>query len=67
MSTANKVKNSLIATFLFYVISHPNTYSFVNSIISGVPNPAGCPTQLGLILHSIVYFLALIGVMYLPF
>lgn len=66
--TTNKVKNSLIATFLFYIISQPFTYSTVNSIVGGnlISSAAGCPTTSGLVVHSLVYFLALIGVMYLP-
>lgn len=48
------IRGALTAALLFYVISSPYVYNLVNSVIPGVA-VAGCPTTLGLIVHSAVY------------
>lgn len=48
------IRGALTAALLFYVISSPYVYNLVNSIIPGVA-VGGCPTTMGLIVHSAVY------------
>lgn len=46
---------------LFIVVSHPMTYNLTNSILGGIigplASPSGCPTTVGIIVHSIVFVL----------
>jgi hypothetical protein len=65
LSFGLKVKYSLYSALIFFLIANPITYKVVNSIIPGVASN-GCPTPFGLVLHTIVFFLALLGVMMLP-
>ena len=42
-------------------------FSFISSVFGNqYANMNGCPTMDGLILHGLIYCIALIGVMYLP-
>jgi hypothetical protein len=41
-------------------------YSLTGAILGRNIATNGCPTFMGVLLHSIVYFLFLVGVMYLP-
>jgi hypothetical protein len=67
VSDGVKLKHSIYGTLIFYLISSPAMYSFVASILgSSVASPAGCPTVMGVVIHSLVFCAALIGVMYLP-
>lgn len=57
-----KVKGALAAALMFFIISHPIVYKLVDGVVGGllgtVASPSGCPTNWGLILHSIVFGLA---------
>lgn len=67
VSDGVKLKHSLYGTLIFYLISSPAMYSLVGSIFgSSVASSAGCPTVMGVVLHSLVFCAALVGVMYLP-
>lgn len=52
----------LMTALLFFIVSHPMTYSLVQSVVGGlvrVAGPSGCPTTVGLIVHGLVFaFLA---------
>lgn len=69
---------SLFSALLFYIVSNPITYSVVDSLLMAVLGPilgpsaaifkvaeGGCPTGYGLLLHSFVFFLVTLGLMYL--
>jgi hypothetical protein len=60
-----KFKYSLYSTLAFFLVANPITFKFVNSLIPGVAIN-GCPTSFGFILHSIVFFGVLYGLMSLP-
>jgi hypothetical protein len=60
-----KFKYSLYSTLAFFLVANPITFKFVNSLILGVAIN-GCPTAFGFILHSIVFFGVLYGLMSLP-
>ena len=67
ISNGIKLKHSLYGTLIFYLISSPALFSVMSSILGNwVSTSSGCPTLLGLLLHSIVFCMALVGVMYLP-
>ena len=60
-----KFKYSLYSTLAFFLVANPITFKFVNSLIPGVAIN-GCPTAFGFILHSLVFFGVLDGLMSLP-
>lgn len=66
-----RVRHALMLALLFFVISSPYTYTFVDRVVSGtvgqmLPNIAhlvkvaegGSPTTYGLLVHSLVFGLA---------
>ena len=62
-----KFKNSLYATVIFLLIASPFMYSLTGSIFGeSIATSKGCPTLLGVLIHSIVYGASLVGIMYLP-
>lgn len=65
--TLLKVKFSLYGTLIAFFLSSPSMYALTGSIFgSNIADANGCPTLMGVLLHAFVYFLALVGVMYLP-
>lgn len=63
-----KFQNAAMLAVLFFVLSSPMTYRLVDRLLGGlvtsvVPQlgsvfkvaEAGCPTQYGLVVHSVVY------------
>jgi hypothetical protein len=54
-----KVTEALSAGLLFFIVSNPVTYTFVDSLLAPLvghtSSSSGCPTTLGLIVHSIVF------------
>tara|TARA_B100000787_G_C16196693_1_gene301418 strand:+ start:2250 stop:2702 length:453 start_codon:yes stop_codon:yes gene_type:complete len=62
-----KIKHALYGTLIFYLVSSPALYSVVGSIFGeAFSSKSGCPTLYGVLLHALVYFCLLVGVMYLP-
>ena len=53
------LKAALTAGLMFFIISHPFVYQLVDKVTMGVlgnlASPSGCPTNWGLIVHSIVF------------
>lgn len=60
-----KIKYSLYSALAFFLVANPVTFRFVNSFIAGVANN-GCPTAFGFMLHTLVFFVVLYGLMSLP-
>ena len=51
---------SIFSAFIFLLVSNPYTYKITNSIFSRFLGPVstnGCPTMIGLLLHTVVYIL----------
>lgn len=62
-----KIKHSLYGSLIFFLIASPAMYSLVASVLGrGIASSSGCPTLMGLLLHTVVFCITLIGVMYLP-
>lgn len=64
-----KFKYSLYSALAFFFLASPQMFSFVNSILGSfikIADPNGCPTQFGLILHTIVFLGLLYLMMSLP-
>lgn len=60
-----KESATLQAILLFYIISHPMVYRLTNSLVGGLASSTGCPTTLGLIVHSLVFGGIVYGLMYI--
>lgn len=59
-SSSEKWRITLFSAFLFLLVVNPYTYKLTHSLFSKVLGPIainGCPTIVGLILHTIVYIL----------
>ena len=69
MRLTQKQSATLQAVLLFFLIANPFTYRLTNSLLGGligrIADPSGCPTSTGLILHSVVFGLAVYGLMLL--
>ena len=60
-----KFKYSLYSALAFFLVANPVTFRFVNSLIAGVATN-GCPTAFGFVLHTLVFFGVVYGLMSLP-
>ena len=64
-----KAKYSGIAALVFFIVANPETYKFTQTIFGRffqVAQPMGAATPAGLILHTVVFFLAMLGLMTVP-
>lgn len=60
-----KVSATIQSILVFYIISHPIMYRLTNSVIGGMASPSGCPTAVGLIVHSLVFGAIVYGLMHI--
>lgn len=51
---SRKMNATLQAVLVFFIISHPMTYRITNSVLGGL-SVGGCPTMMGLVVHSLVF------------
>ena len=58
---------TLFSALIFLIVVHPMTYKLTQKLLGGVlgkiADPSGCPTTVGLALHTIVYILLVRGSM----
>lgn len=58
---------TFFSALIFLLVVHPMTYQITQKLLGGVlgkiAEPSGCPTTLGLALHTIVYILLVRGSM----
>tara|TARA_R100001163_G_C5068510_1_gene209031 strand:+ start:2117 stop:2533 length:417 start_codon:yes stop_codon:yes gene_type:complete len=65
--TLTKIKHSLYGSLIQFLLSSPAMYSLTGSLFGPqIASSDGCPTLIGILLHTVVYTMALVGVMYLP-
>jgi len=56
LSVQSKLSATLQSILVFALVSLPFTYTLTNNILGGMlANASGCPTLLGLFIHSIVF------------
>ncbi len=62
-----KWKISFFSALIFILVVHPKTYQLTQKLFSGflgkIADTNGCPTNVGLILHTLVYILLVRGSM----
>jgi hypothetical protein len=64
-----KAKYSFISALIFFIVANPETYKFTQTVLGGffdVAHPMGAATPAGLILHTILFFLAMWALMMIP-
>ena len=58
---------TFFSALIFLLVVHPMTYQLTQKLLGGIlgkiAEPSGCPTTLGLALHTIVYILLVRGSM----
>lgn len=63
----SKINATIQSIIVFLIVSLPFTYKITNSFLSGIlgklADPSGCPTPLGLFIHSIVFGCIVYGLM----
>jgi hypothetical protein len=59
-SSSQKWNITIFSAFIFFLVVNPYTYKITNMIFSKLLGPIaidGCPTMVGLLLHTVVYIL----------
>ena len=68
MRLTQKQSATIQAVLLFFLISNPFTYRLTNTLLSGLTgrlaDPSGCPTSLGIVVHSLVFGVIVYALMY---
>jgi hypothetical protein len=66
-SSYKKWQISIFSALIFIIVIHPYTYRLTQTILGGcfgkIAESNGCPTTLGLLIHTIVYILLVRGSM----
>lgn len=66
-STSLKINATIQSVIAFLIISLPFTYKLTNRLLGGIigklSDASGCPTTLGLFIHSIVFGFIIYGLM----
>ena len=61
---AEKLIISIISGLTFFIVANPETFRLVRRILgSWIATPTGCPSTLGLLVHTIVFILVVWGMM----
>jgi hypothetical protein len=59
-----KFITSLISGLTFFIVANPETFRIVRRILgSWISTPTGCPSTLGLLVHTLVFILVVWGMM----
>ena len=63
----DKLVISIISALTFFVIANPETFRVVRRVLgSRIATPTGCPSTLGLAIHSVVFMFVVWGMMNIP-
>ena len=61
------LKYSFYGTLIFFILTSTEIYTLVNNFTNGTTADInGCPTTMGLLLHTFIYFLVVFTVMLFP-
>jgi hypothetical protein len=68
LSLGLKAKYSFYSALVFFLIANPETYKMTQSLFGYffTTSSGGCPTPFGLLLHTVLFFIVLLGLMLFP-
>ncbi len=69
MNILLKAKYSFYSAIVFFLVANPETYRIVNHFLSpfiGQTASGLCPTPFGVIVHTILFFCAMLALMMFP-
>jgi hypothetical protein len=68
LSLGLKAKYSFYSALVFFLVANPETYKITQMLFGTMfaTSNGGCPTPMGLLLHTIVFFIVLLGLMLFP-
>jgi hypothetical protein len=70
MNIALKAKYSFYSALVFFLVANPETYKIIQWMLGGfvgtIANANGCPTPIGLFLHTILFFFVMLALMMFP-
>lgn len=70
MNIALKAKYSFYSALVFFLVANPETYKIIQWMLGGfvgtIANAGGCPTPIGLFLHTILFFFVILALMMFP-
>jgi len=69
MNIALKAKYSFYSALVFFLVANPETYKTIHWMLSkfiGDIVVAGCPTPLGLFVHTAIFFSVMLALMTFP-
>lgn len=70
MNLGLRAKYSFYTALVFFLVANPETYKIIEKILGGllgtIANAAGCPTPLGLFVHTIIFFCVMLALMAFP-
>jgi len=64
-----KFKYSLYSALAFFLLASPQMFTFVNSLVGSfikIADNNGCPTHMGLVIHTLAFLVLLYIMMSLP-
>jgi hypothetical protein len=63
-----KAKYSFYSALVFFLVANPETYKVTQTVFGSLftVSNGGCPTPIGLMLHTVVFFIILLGLMLFP-
>ena len=72
LNLALKAKYSFYSTLVFFLVANPETYKIMQwafgmfGMFGVIANANGCPTTIGLFLHTCLFFFAMLALMMFP-
>ena len=70
MNIVLKAKYSFYSALVFFLVANPETYKAVQWVlgrfIGDIASSGGCPTPFGFLLHTVFFFLVMLGLMMFP-
>ena len=68
LSLGLKAKYSFYSALVFFLIANPETFRLTQMFFGSIVTLAngGCPTPMGLFVHTILFFFVLLGLMLFP-
>jgi len=70
INIALKAKYSFYSALVFFLVANPETFKtvqwMVGSFLGPIASPGGCPTPIGLFLHTGLFFLVMLALMMFP-